>query len=189
MLSPVLACRKIRILNPCCNPSPPPRITSEKRRIFGGVSTLKWTQNGSVLEENGTFFDKFWIDLGKMRTFDRLSRNFARSFMLDSWHTRLFEQEHKRNTSRIFRKPERRFQILMPEQNQIAWPSKGYSQHGLKNEQKDSTNVRHAVIARATKDSTPFTCKLCQCWSACLRRRKRLNRSHAQASAPWTRLP
>ena len=99
MLSPVLACRKIRILNPCCSPSPPPRITSEKRRIFGGVSTLKWAQNGSVLEEKGTLFDKFWIDLGKMRTFDRLSRNFARSFMLDSWHTRLLEQEHKRNTS------------------------------------------------------------------------------------------
>lgn len=95
MLSPDLACRKIRILNPCCSPSPPPRITSEKRRIFGGVSTLKWAQNGSVLEENGTLFDKFWIDLGKMRTFDRLSRNFARSFMLDSWHTRLLARNDR----------------------------------------------------------------------------------------------
>ena len=40
---------------PLLQPLFAPRITSEKRRIFGGVSTLKWTQNGSVLEENGTF--------------------------------------------------------------------------------------------------------------------------------------
>ena len=33
---------------PLLKPLFAPRITSEKRRIFGGVSTLKWTQNGSV---------------------------------------------------------------------------------------------------------------------------------------------
>lgn len=137
MLSPVLACRKIRILNPCCNPSSPPRITSEKRRIFGGVSTLKWTQNGSVLEENGTFFDKFWINLGKMRTFDRLSRKFGRDLLCWTVGIHAYPNKSTSGTLRAFSENlERRFQILMPKQNQIARPSKGCSQRRLKSEQK-----------------------------------------------------
>jgi len=57
------------------------------------------------------FFDKFWVNLSKKRTFDRLIRKFARSFMLDSWHTRLLEQEHMRNTLLIFKK----FGVLIPD--------------------------------------------------------------------------
>ena len=109
MLSPVLARRKCCPSSPYQDPSPPCQITNENRGIFGGVSTLKWDQNGSVLKENGTFFGKFWIDPNKIRTFDRSNQKLARFFMLDSWHTRLFEQEHTRNTARIFRKSERRF--------------------------------------------------------------------------------
>ena len=115
MLSPVLSPKKTHILNPCCSPSLPPRITGEKRGIFGGVSTLKWGQNGPAPEENETFFDKFWVNLSKKRTFDRLTWKFARSFMLDSWHTRLFEQEHMRNTLLIFKK----FGALIPDVD--AW--------------------------------------------------------------------
>lgn len=61
MLSPVLSPKKTHILNPYCSPSLPPRITGEKRGIFGGVSTLKWGQNGPTPEENETFF---WQILG-----------------------------------------------------------------------------------------------------------------------------
>ena len=104
VLSPVLSYKKTHIPNPYCSPSIPRSSSMRRRGFLGGVSTLKWRQNGPKPEENETFFDKFWVDLSKKRTFDRLIRKFARSFMLDSWHTCFFEQEHIRNTSLIFRK-------------------------------------------------------------------------------------
>lgn len=93
-------------------------------------------------------------------------------------------------TLRVFSgKPERRFQTLTPERNQIARPSNRCLHRGLKNERKDSTNVRHAVIARDAKESTSLCSQASSMFAAYQRRRKRLNRSHAQASAPWVRLP
>lgn len=127
MLSPALSYKKTHILNPCCSSSLPPRITGEKRGIFGGVSTLKWGQNGPAPEENETFFDKFWVNLSKKRTFDRLIRKFARSFMLDSWHTRLFEQEHMRNTLLIFKK----FGVLIPDVDVCAESDRATEQRML----------------------------------------------------------
>lgn len=63
-------------------------------------------------------------------------------------------------TLRVFSEnPKRWFRMLMPEQNQIARPSKGCSHRGLKNKRKDSTNVRHTAIAKVAKDPSALARK------------------------------
>ncbi|GEM_PF-4089976 len=161
MLSPVLARRKCRSSSPCQDPSLPHQIINENRGIFRGVSTLKWGQNGPVLEENGTFFGKFWIDPNKIRTFDRSNQKLARFFMFDSWHTRLFKQEHMRNTARIFRKSEPGFEHRVTQRLRIGQASGRCSQRELKIGRKDSTNVRHTVIARDAKDPNALCSQSC----------------------------
>lgn len=188
MLSPVLSPKKTHILNPCCSPSLPPRITGEKRGIFGGVSTLKWGQNGPAPEENETFFDKFWVNLSKktnIRSIDSKIRaifhvgQLAYTLVQTRAHAEHFAhfQEIRSIDSRCWCLNRIRSRIRAKDARNADW----------RMNENESTNVRHTAIARAMKDSALFACKLQRRGPTCLRRRKGSKRTCSQEMIGWSK--
>lgn len=159
ILSPVLSPKKTHILNPCCIPSLPPRITGEKRGIFRGVSTQNGGKIGQHQKKMKLFLTNFGLIWAKN---EHLIGWFENSRDLSCWTVGIHACSSKSTcgTLRVFSEnPKRWFRMLMPEQNQIARPSKGCSHRGLKNKRKDSTNVRHTAIAKVAKDPSALARK------------------------------